>query len=72
MTPAGLYAFYKRVFATLTPPLADAFWGGLCAGTIMIAERTRKLYTGNAQTYILYILCYFVFLYVASGILYLV
>jgi formate hydrogenlyase subunit 3/multisubunit Na+/H+ antiporter MnhD subunit len=72
MTPAGFYAFYKRVFATLTPPLADAFWGGLSAGTITIAERTRKLYTGNGQTYSLYILYYFVFLYAASGIFHLI
>jgi NADH:ubiquinone oxidoreductase subunit 5 (subunit L)/multisubunit Na+/H+ antiporter MnhA subunit len=72
MTPAGFYAFYKRVFATLTPPLADAFWGGLSAGIVTIAERTCKLYTGNGQTYSLYILYYFVFLYAASGIRYLI
>ena len=48
-----------------------ATWGGLSAGTIMIAERTRKLYTGNGQTYILYILYYFVFL-CCERILYLV
>jgi formate hydrogenlyase subunit 3/multisubunit Na+/H+ antiporter MnhD subunit len=72
MTPVGFYAFYKRVFATLTPPLADVFWGGLSDGTITIAERTRKLYTGNGQTYSLYILYYFVFLYAASSIFYLI
>jgi hypothetical protein len=69
MTPASFYAFYKRVFATLTPPLADAFWGGLSAGILTIAERTRKIYTGNGQTYSLYILYYFFFLYAASGVL---
>jgi formate hydrogenlyase subunit 3/multisubunit Na+/H+ antiporter MnhD subunit len=68
-TAAGLYAFYKRVFAMLTPPLADAFWGGLSAGTITIADRARRIYTGNGQTYSLYILYYFVLLYIASGIL---
>jgi NADH:ubiquinone oxidoreductase subunit 5 (subunit L)/multisubunit Na+/H+ antiporter MnhA subunit len=67
--PASLYAFYKRVFATLTPPLAEAFWGGLSAGVITIADRIRKIYTGNGQTYTLYILYYFFFLYAASGIL---
>jgi NADH:ubiquinone oxidoreductase subunit 5 (subunit L)/multisubunit Na+/H+ antiporter MnhA subunit len=68
-TAASLYAFYKRVFALLTPPLADAFWGGLSAGTMVIAGRARRIYTGNGQTYALYILYYFVLLYIASGIL---
>jgi formate hydrogenlyase subunit 3/multisubunit Na+/H+ antiporter MnhD subunit len=67
--PASLYAFYKRVFAVLTPPIAEAFWRGLSAGVITLADQTRKLYTGNGQTYSLYILYYFVFLYAASGIL---
>jgi NADH:ubiquinone oxidoreductase subunit 5 (subunit L)/multisubunit Na+/H+ antiporter MnhA subunit len=69
MTPAGFYAFYKRVFATLTPPLAEAFWDGLSVGIRTIAERTRKIYTGNGQTYSLYILYYFFFLYAASSVL---
>ena len=34
-----------------------------------LADQTRKVYTGNGQTYSLYILYYFVFLYAASGIL---
>ncbi len=68
-TAANLYAFYKRIFAALTPPLAETFWGGVSSGSITIADRTRKIYTGNGQTYCLYILYYFVFLYIASALL---
>jgi formate hydrogenlyase subunit 3/multisubunit Na+/H+ antiporter MnhD subunit len=71
-TAASFYAFYKSAFATLTPPLARAFWDDLSSGTMALAERTRKVYTGNGQTYSLYILYYFITLYVAGGILYLV
>ena len=67
--PRGFYNFYKSTFAGLTPPLASAFWGGLSAGTMMLAARTRRVYTGDGQTYCLYILYYFIVLYVASGVL---
>ena len=66
---AGLYAFYKSVFAMLTPPLAIAFWSGLSASTVTLGDWTRTLYTGNGQTYVLYILYYFLTLYAASHIL---
>ena len=66
---AGLYVFYKSVFAMLTPPLAIAFWNGLSAGTVTLGDWTRTLYTGNGQTYALYILYYFLILYAASNIL---
>jgi hypothetical protein len=69
ITSAGFYPFYERVFATLTPPLADAFSGRLSAGIFTIAERTRKIYTGDGQTYSLYILYYFFFVYAASAFL---
>jgi hypothetical protein len=66
---ASIYAFYKSVFATLTPPLACAFWDGLSAGTMALADRTRKIYNGDGQLYCLYILYFFIALYVASGVL---
>jgi NADH:ubiquinone oxidoreductase subunit 5 (subunit L)/multisubunit Na+/H+ antiporter MnhA subunit len=67
MSPAGFYDFYKPVFIKLTPPLASVFWDGLCTATTTLADRTRMLYTGNGQTYNLYILYYFLVLYVAGG-----
>ena len=69
MAASSFYNFYKSAFARLTPPLAREFWDGLSVSTMAVANQTRKVYTGNGQTYSLYILYYFVFLYVASGIL---
>jgi hypothetical protein len=65
----SFYAFYKSVFATLTPPLARAFWDELSSGTLVVADRTRKVYNGNGQIYSLYILYFFIALYVASSVL---
>jgi formate hydrogenlyase subunit 3/multisubunit Na+/H+ antiporter MnhD subunit len=64
---AGLYRFFMAVFTTLTPPVATTFWGGLADVTTSFAQRARMIYTGNAQTYNLYILYYFIFLYIAAG-----
>ena len=65
--PSGLYEVFKTVFATLTPPWAVAAWGELTAATVTAAERIRMIYTGNGQTYNLYILYYFLVLYIAGG-----
>jgi hypothetical protein len=54
-------------FTALTPPVATAFWNGLTSATTGLAQNARMLYSGNAQTYNLYILCYFIVLYVACG-----
>lgn len=64
---AGLYRFFTGIFTTLTPPVAAAFWGGFTDATTSLAQGARKLYTGNAQAYNLYILYYFIVLYVAAG-----
>jgi hypothetical protein len=68
-TVASFYAFYQAVFATLTPPLARAFWDSSSAGTMALADRTRKVYNGDGQLYCLYILYFFIALYVASSVL---
>ena len=64
---ADVYRFFTAVFSTLTPPVAVAFWSGLSSATTSFAQGARKLYTGNAQAYNLYILYYFIALYVAGG-----
>jgi formate hydrogenlyase subunit 3/multisubunit Na+/H+ antiporter MnhD subunit len=64
---SGFYTFSKRAFTMLTPPWATAFWVGLAGTVCSIADRTRLLYTGNGQTYNLYILYYFLALYLAGG-----
>jgi formate hydrogenlyase subunit 3/multisubunit Na+/H+ antiporter MnhD subunit len=63
----GFYASYKPVFAKLTPPLALTFWNAVAAGSTALAYTTRRIYTGDGQTYTLYILYYLIVLYVACG-----
>ena len=63
----GFYAFYKPTFARLTPPLAWMFWKGVATGSIVLADTTRRVYTGDGQTYTLYVLAYFIVIYVACG-----
>jgi formate hydrogenlyase subunit 3/multisubunit Na+/H+ antiporter MnhD subunit len=58
--------FYP-LFAVLTPPVAQTFWNGVSAVTLSIADRTRRIYTGNGQAYCLYILYYVVFLCIICG-----
>jgi hypothetical protein len=64
---AGLYRFFMAVFTTLTPPVATALWGGLAGAVTSLSQSVRTIYTGNGQTYNLYILYYFIILYVAAG-----
>jgi formate hydrogenlyase subunit 3/multisubunit Na+/H+ antiporter MnhD subunit len=66
-TPVGLHHFFVTAFTALTPPFATAFWGSVTAAIKSLAQRSRTLYTGNGQTYSLYILYYFLVLYVAGG-----
>jgi formate hydrogenlyase subunit 3/multisubunit Na+/H+ antiporter MnhD subunit len=63
----SFYAYCSMLFTTLTPPVANKFWDGIVSSTWALAGRSRLLYTGNGQTYCLYILYYFVALYLASG-----
>lgn len=65
--PAGFYDTCGRLTAILTPPCAIAFWTGLAQAVSALAGRTRLLYSGNGQTYNLYLLYYFLTLYVAAG-----
>ena len=65
--PAGFYDTCGRLTAILTPPCAVAFWTGLAEAISALAGQTRLLYSGNGQTYNLYLLYYFLTLYMAAG-----
>jgi formate hydrogenlyase subunit 3/multisubunit Na+/H+ antiporter MnhD subunit len=64
---AGLDAFRKVALDRLTPPIARGFWRRVATATLAAAGSVRLVYTGNGQTYALYVLYYFLALYVASG-----
>ena len=63
----SIYDTCKQVSTMLTPPWASEFWAALAVAVGALAGRTRLLYTGNGQTYNLYILYYFLALYLAAG-----
>lgn len=63
----GFYALAQSICTALTPALATRFWGEVNAVTAFAAERSRSLYTGNGQTYNLYIVYYLLALYAFGG-----
>jgi formate hydrogenlyase subunit 3/multisubunit Na+/H+ antiporter MnhD subunit len=65
--PVGFYDTCGRLTAILTPPCAIAFWTGLAEALGALAGRTRLIYSGDGQTYNLYLLYYVLTLYVAAG-----
>ena len=68
-TPLGVarfYQFYQAALALVILPVADAFWNGLSRLATDAAGSMRRLYTGNGQTYLLYVLYYVVGIYLAA------
>jgi formate hydrogenlyase subunit 3/multisubunit Na+/H+ antiporter MnhD subunit len=63
---ADIYGFYRPALGTILVPCAITFWNGVSAGINGMAERLRRVYTGNGQTYALYILYYFIALCVLN------
>jgi NADH:ubiquinone oxidoreductase subunit 5 (subunit L)/multisubunit Na+/H+ antiporter MnhA subunit len=62
----GFFRFYRPILARTVPPFALMFWRGLSHAALAAAGKIRLVYTGNAQTYALYVLGYFLVLYFAS------
>jgi formate hydrogenlyase subunit 3/multisubunit Na+/H+ antiporter MnhD subunit len=63
----GIYALAQAICAALTPPLVRGFWNEATALTVFASERSRRLYTGNGQTYNLYVVYYLLVLYAFGG-----
>jgi hypothetical protein len=63
---AGFFRFYRPVLGRTVPPVAAMFWRRVSRSILTIADRLRRIYSGNGQTYALYVLGYFLLLYVAS------
>jgi len=61
------FAHYERAIGFLVKPRATAFWSAVSEWTHTLAASMRVLYTGNGQTYALFILVFFVALYFANG-----
>ena len=57
------FAHYDRALGFLVKPRATAFWGALNEWAHTLAATLRALYTGNGQTYALFILLFFIVVY---------
>ncbi|NML34233.1 complex I subunit 5 family protein [Paraburkholderia antibiotica] len=60
------YHFYRPLLSRTVPPFAQTFWRGTSHFALAAAARIRRVYTGNGQTYALYVLLYFLAIYFAS------
>jgi len=63
----NFYSFYAKVMGPLIKPRASAFWDGVSEWSHTFGSTLRVLYTGNGQTYALYVLFYVVMIYIAVG-----
>jgi formate hydrogenlyase subunit 3/multisubunit Na+/H+ antiporter MnhD subunit len=66
------YAFrffrpYEAAMSPLLRPLVKAFWAGVEEWTLTIGGALRQIYTGNAQTYALFIFLFGVLLYALNA-----
>lgn len=61
------YGYYRSMIERTLPPVATVFWNGVTDVTLATAAVVRQVYTGNGQTYALYVLLYFLALYAASA-----
>ena len=60
------FAYYRPVFGSTMPPVAIAFWQGVSTSAVATASSVRRVYTGNGQTYALYVLYYFLAIYLTN------
>ena len=61
------FAHYERAIGVLVKPRATTFWSAVSEWSHTLAASMRILYTGNGQTYALFILVFFVALYFANA-----
>ncbi|MGV2979151.1 complex I subunit 5 family protein [Camelimonas sp. ID_303_24] len=61
------YAYYRMVIGRSLPPVAVLFWDGVATGANIASNLARRPYTGNGQTYVLYVMYYFLAIYVAGS-----
>ncbi len=63
---ARFYSYYRPIISSTLPPLAITLWQGVERSTLATAQSMRKIYNGDAQTYALHVLLYFLAIYLIS------
>jgi formate hydrogenlyase subunit 3/multisubunit Na+/H+ antiporter MnhD subunit len=59
----NFFAHYRRALGVLSRPIAVKFWDGVAEITHSSAGFIRKLYSGDGQTYLIYIIAFVIAVY---------
>ncbi|PTV94751.1 formate hydrogenlyase subunit 3/multisubunit Na+/H+ antiporter MnhD subunit [Rhodobacter aestuarii] len=62
----NFFAPYRRAMGFMEMPLVTRFWGGVSEALSGTAEFTRKLYSGNGQTYAVQVILFVVTVYLIA------
>jgi hypothetical protein len=62
----NFFAHYRKAVGILAEPKITAFWNGIAEATNAIAEKIRKIFNGDGQTYVLHIIVFVLFVYLLS------
>ena len=62
----NFFAPYRKAMGLLEAPLVTSFWNGVTDGLAGTAEFSRKLYTGNGQTYAVQVLFFVIAVYLIA------
>lgn len=62
------YTPYQRAMAPFLKPLVKRFWNGVAEWSHAVASAMRYIYTGNGQTYAMFILIFGLILYYILGV----
>ncbi len=63
----NFFAPYRRALGFLEMPLVTRFWGGITDTAHATADFTRRLYTGNGQTYAVQVVFFVVAVYIIAA-----
>lgn len=63
----NFFAPYRKALGFFVRPGIEKFWNGISEGTHSVASAIRIIYTGNGQTYALYIILYVIALFAFAG-----
>ncbi len=62
----NFFAPYKKALGFLVLPVISDFWEAVSEGIHAIADKIRRIYDGNAQTYVLHIIAFIVIFYLIA------
>lgn len=62
----NFFAPYRKAMGIFETPLVTRFWGGVTDGLAGVGEFTRRLYSGNGQTYAAQVLFFVVAVYLIA------